>query len=86
METFLTNNMKTKVNWDKNNQSAYFNDYSFCENLRKDFKIVVEAIGTPKTSRRQNKILIKPFILNKYEVFYLYEKYFILILRSDRNY
>jgi len=31
-------------------------------------------MGTPQISRRQNKILKKPFLLSGYEVIYLYEK------------
>jgi hypothetical protein len=86
METFLTNtNIKTKVFWDNDNESGYFYDISCIIILRQNFKIVVEAIGTPKTSRRQNKIMVQPFLLNKFELVYLYEKYLILISRSDRN-
>ncbi len=66
---------KYKINWDIKSQSGYSNDYEFVDYIRNSFRIVAEGIGTPKTSRRQNKILLKPFILNKYEVFYLYHKY-----------
>ena len=65
---------KFKINWDEEAMTGYFNNNTFAEQLRKDFFIIAEPIGTPKTSRRQNKILTKPFVLSKYEVFYLLEK------------
>ncbi len=65
---------KYKVKWDENLQTGYSDDYNFIDYIRNNYKIIAEGIGTPKTSRRQNKILIKPFLLNKFEVTYLLEK------------
>ena len=65
---------KHKINWDEKSMTGYFQNYNFAEILRREHNILAEPIGTPKTSRRQNKILTKPFVLSKYEVFYLLEK------------
>lgn len=76
MENIINNEIvrKSALKWDDMNHMSYFNDLSFVENIRQNYKIVAEPIGTPKTSRRQNKILTKPFVLDKFETFYLYEK------------
>jgi hypothetical protein len=62
------------LNWDNKSLVAYTDDFNFVEFVRINYKIVAEGTGTPRMSRRQNKILTKPFVLNKYEAFYLYEK------------
>ncbi len=61
--------------WDNQSLSSYTDDYFFTEYIRKKFMIIAEAIGTPKHSRKQNKTLTKPFIINKIETFYLHEMY-----------
>jgi hypothetical protein len=66
---------KFSLRWDKNSMTSYSNDYKFVEIIRKKFNIIAEAIGTPKTARKQNKTLTNPFILNKFETFFLLEKY-----------
>jgi hypothetical protein len=68
-------NEKYKFQWDNVTLNSYTSDYEIVENIRKKFKIIAEGIGTPKTSRRQNKILTKPFIFSKFETVYLYDKY-----------
>jgi hypothetical protein len=66
---------KHPVKWDTEANTCFTNDYEFVEKIRKEYRIIAEGIGTPKTSRRQNKILISPFCLNQYDSAYLYEKY-----------
>jgi hypothetical protein len=63
------------IKWDQDSLSGYTDDYGFVEYLRTTHKIFPEPIGTLKISRRQNKILSNPFVLNKFEVYYLIEKY-----------
>jgi hypothetical protein len=65
---------KFKINWDKKSQTGYSEDYKFIDYIRNHHKIIAEGIGTPKSSRRQNKIFLKPFLLNKFEIAYLLEK------------
>jgi hypothetical protein len=65
---------KFKINWDKKSYTGYSDNYKFIEYIRSFHKIIAEGIGTPKSSRRQNKILLKPFLLNKFEITYLLEK------------
>ena len=67
---------KFSLRWDDKSLISYFEDFEFAELIRKEYKIIAEAIGTPKTARKQNKTLFKPFILNKYETFYLLEMYY----------
>lgn len=71
---------KFSLRWDKNSLTSYSNDYKFAEYIRKNYFILAEAIGTPITARKQNKTLIKPFILNKFETFYLIEMYFYKLI------
>ncbi len=79
------------LRWDNNSLTSYSDDYNFVEYIRDKFKIIAEAIGTPKIARKQNKTLIKPFILNKFETFYLLEMYFkncillILIIEGRKS-
>ena len=63
------------VKWDEKSLTCYFEGFQLAEFIRKEYKIIAEAIGTPKTARKQNKTLFKPFILNKYETFFLLEMY-----------
>lgn len=65
---------KFKINWDQKCNTGYSDDYKFIDYIRIFHKIIAEGIGTPKSSRRQNKILLKPFLLNKFEIAYLLEK------------
>lgn len=66
---------KIKVDWNILSQYAMFTNYNDALLLREKNRIIAEAIGTPFTSRRQNKILTKPFIITQFDTFYLYEKY-----------
>ncbi len=64
---------KCNIFWDESSKSSFTDDYLFTEVLRKEHRIIPEAIWTPKTARKQNKTQIKPFVLNKFETAYLYE-------------
>ena len=70
----ITYTNKVTIKWDAISNTGYIYDLLFVESLRNNYKIIAEPIGTPKTSRRQNKILTKPFVLSKFETFYLHEK------------
>lgn len=61
------------------------NDYKLVEEIRNKYKIICEPIGTPAISRRQNKLLIGPYMINKYDLFYLYENKYIFIDSEDIN-
>ena len=47
--------------------------------MREKYKIVCEPIGTPAISKKQNKLLLGPYMINKYDLFYLYENKYIII-------
>jgi len=70
-------NLKVKfdIEWDNKSLCGIINDYQIVENIRKEYKIIAEGIGTLRKNSKQNKLLNKPFLLNKYEVMYLLEKY-----------
>ena len=67
--------LKYDVEWDKESKFGIINDYEIVDLFRKEYKIIAEGIGTLKKNSKQNKLLTKPFIINKYEVMYLNEKY-----------
>ena len=68
-----------KIKWSSKNKMGIVNDYKIVEEMRKKYKIICEPIGTPAISSKQNKLLIGPYMLNKYDLFYLYENKFIII-------
>ena len=63
-----------KVLWDGKSKQSEFDSYCTAKRLREKERIKAEGIGTPKSSRKQNKLLTSPFTLTKYETFFLYEK------------
>jgi hypothetical protein len=67
-------NSKFNLNWNKSSKHSFTDDYTFVEKCREEYKVIVEGIGTFKTSRRQNKVLNRPFLINKFDTCYLYEK------------
>ena len=79
-----------KIKWNSKNKMGIINDYKIVEEIRKKYKIICEPIGTPAISRRQNKLLIGPYILNKYDSFYLYENKHILLdsekIEEEKNF
>ena len=67
------------IKWNSKNKMGIINDYALVEEMREKYKIVCEPIGTPAISKKQNKLLIGPYMLNKYDLFYLYENKYIII-------
>lgn len=67
-------NKKYICYWDPKSKNAISNDYEFIDKIFYLFRICSYGFGTPKYSRRQNKLLIKPFVLNCYDTLYLYDK------------
>lgn len=62
------------VKWDPCTEFSITTDVDFVFSIRRTNSILTEPIGTPRISRRQNKVLVKPFLINKYDTCYLYEK------------
>ena len=60
--------------WDINSKNTLTNDYELIDKSFYLYRIASYGIGTPKFSRRQNKLLIKPFVINPYDSLYLYDK------------
>ena len=79
-----------KIKWNSKNKMGIINDYKIVEDMRKKYKIICEPIGTPAISSKQNKLLIGPYMLNKYDLFYLYENKYILIdsenIEEEKNF
>ena len=79
-----------KIKWNSKNKMGIINDYKIVEDMRKKYKIICEPIGTPAISSKQNKLLIGPYMLNKYDLFYLYENKFIIIdsenIEEEKNF
>ena len=72
------------IKWNSKNKMGIINDYTLVEEMREKYKIVCEPIGTPAISKKQNKLLIGPYMLNKYDLFFLYENKHIII-NSQKN-
>ena len=72
-----------KIKWNKKIKMGIINDYKLVEDIRNNYKIICDPIGTPAISRRQNKLLVGPYMINQYDLFYLYENKFILIDSDD---
>ena len=68
-----------KIKWNSKNKMGIINDYKLVEEFRNKYKVICEPIGTPAISRKQNKLLIGPYMLNKYDLFFLYENKYIII-------
>lgn len=79
-----------KIKWNSKNKMGIINDYKIVEDMRKKYKIICEPIGTPAISSKQNKLLIGPYMLNKYDLFYLYENKYIIIdsenIEEEKNF
>ena len=70
----LKENSTEELSWDNECNISYTSNYDFIEEIRNKFKIIAEPLGTPRSARKQNKVLIAPFLINKYDSLYLYEK------------
>ena len=79
-----------KIKWNSKNKMGIINDYKIVEEMRKKYKIICEPIATPAISSKQNKLLIGPYMLNKYDLFFLYENKFIIIdsenIEEEKNF
>ena len=79
-----------KIKWNRKIKMGIINDYKLVEKIRNNYKIICQPIGTPAISRRQNKLLVGPYIINKYDLFYLYENKFVLIesdnIEEEKNF
>ena len=71
------------IKWNSKNKMGIINDYALVEEMREKYKIVCEPIGTPAISKKQNKLLIGPYMINKYDLFYLYENKYIIIKKKN---
>lgn len=60
--------------WDKKSKLFLFSDTNFVKTLREEERIKAEGCGTSTLSRKQNKLLVSPFTINKYEALYLLDK------------
>ena len=84
------NFLMIKIKWNSKNKMGLINDYKLVEEMRNKYKIICEPIGTPAISSKQNKLLIGPYILNKYDLFFLYENKYIIIdsenLEDEKNF
>ncbi len=60
--------------WDPISKNTLTNDYELIDKIYYLYNNVSYGIGTPKFSRRQNKLLIKPFVINYYDALYLFDK------------
>jgi tRNA-intron lyase len=60
--------------WNNNDEIGILNSYDKVKKLRDEHKIICKPFGTSITSRRQNKTLVNPFIISKYDLIYLYNK------------
>ena len=68
-----------KIKWNSKIKMGIISDYKLVEEIRNNYKIVCEPIGTPAISKMQNKLLIGPYMINKYDLFFLYENKYIII-------
>ena len=79
-----------KIKWNSKIKMGIIKDYKLVEEMRNKYKIICEPIGTPAISRRQNKLLIGPYMINKYDLFFLYENKFIVIdsdnIEDEKNF
>ena len=79
-----------EIKWNSKIKMGIVKDYNIVEQMRDNYKIVCEPIGTPAISRKQNKLLIGPYMLNKYDLFFLYENKHIIInsekIEDEKNF
>ena len=84
------NFLMIKIKWNSKNKMGIINDYKIAEEIRKKYKMICEPIGTPAISSKQNKLLVGPYMLNKYDLFYLYENKHIIIdsnnIEEEKNF
>ena len=74
------------VDWSPKNEVAFFNSHSLLKTLRDTYFILADPVGTPTISRKQNKILSHPFVLSKYDAFYLHSLRKLLINANEKDF
>ena len=79
-----------KIKWNSKIKMGIINDYKLVEEIRNNYKIICDPIGTPVISKMQNKLLIGPYMINKYDLFFLYENKYIIIdsdnVQDEKNF
>ena len=79
-----------EIKWNSKSKMGIIHDYKLVEQMREKYKIICEPIGTPTISRSQNHLLIGPYMLNKYDLFFLYENKYIIInsenIEDEKNF
>ena len=79
-----------KIKWNSKIKMGIINDYKLVEEIRNNYKIICDPIGTPAISKMQNKLLIGPYMINKYDLFFLYENKYIIIdsdnIQDEKNF
>ena len=77
------------IKWNSKNKMGIINDYALVEEMREKYKIVCEPIGTPAISKKQNKLLIGPYMINKYIIINSKnvedEKNFLIEYENNKN-
>ena len=67
-----------EIKWNSKIKMGIVNDYNIVEQMRDNYKIVCEPIGTPAISRKQNKLLIGPYMIKE-------EKNFLNEFENNKN-
>ena len=79
-----------EIKWNSKCKMGIINDYKLVEQMREKYKIICEAIGSPAISKHQNHLLIGPYMLHKYDLFFLYENKYIIInsknIEDEKNF
>ena len=65
---------KIKVKWNSNNLYSSFDSLSDNNILRKKYRILAEPSRSSYIVNKQNKQLVPPFLLTKYDTFFLFEE------------
>ena len=76
---------RIEIRYNSKTRQGLLTSYSDVSQLKEKYKIIAEPIGTPITSRKQNKILTSPFVITLYDIIYLYTKEAISINEASIN-
>lgn len=76
---------KIEVKYNSNTKQGLITSHYDVSLLKDKFHIIAEPIGTPITSRKQNKILTSPFVISIYDLVYLYSNDIISIDELSLN-
>ena len=79
-----------EIKWNSKVKMGIINDYKLVEQMREKYKIICDPIGSPAISKHQNHLLIGPYMLHKYDLFFLYENKYIIInsknIEDEKNF